>query len=110
MGLKDGTLESLVQGQSGFPSTKTVLHQMLQALDCLPFHDIVHHDVKPENVLYLRQPDDQYIFQLGDFGLCNRIVSAHTLVGSPLYLAPEMLLGGEQTHKIDVWSLFVTVL
>ena len=66
--------------------------------------------VKPENILYVTRPDDQYQFQLGDFDLCNRVVSANTSVGSPLYMAPEMFQRGEQTHKVDVWSLFVTML
>jgi serine/threonine protein kinase len=66
--------------------------------------------VKPENILYISQPGGQYQFQLGDFGLCNRAVDAATSVGTPLYLAPEMFLEGDQTHKVDVWSLFVTML
>ena len=111
MGLKEGTLGSLVEGgvdtsavaASAFP-------QMLQALDCIAWKGIVHRDVKPENILYISQPDGQYQFQLGDFGLCNRIVDAATIAGSRLYMPPEMLWGGDQTHKVDVWSLFVTIL
>jgi serine/threonine protein kinase len=66
--------------------------------------------VKPENILYVSQPDGQYQFQLGDFGLCNRIVDAATFAGSRLYIAPEMFQERGQTHKVDVWSLFVTML
>lgn len=66
--------------------------------------------MKPENILYVSQPDGQHQFQLGDFGLCNRIVDATTFAGSRLYMAPEMFRGENQTHKVDVWSLFVTML
>lgn len=113
MGLKEGTLQSLVENWT-LPSITNlahfVIHQMLQALDCLAWNGIVHRDVKPENILYQSLPGAQYQFQLGDFGLCNRAISAVTVVGSPLYMAPEMFQKGGQTHKADVWSLFVTIL
>lgn len=111
MGLKEGTLESLIEsGVDTLNVAKSVFPQMLQALDFLAWKGIVHRDVKPENILYISQPDGQYQFQLGDFGLCNRIVDATTIAGSRLYMAPEMVQKGVQTHKVDVWSLFATML
>jgi serine/threonine protein kinase len=112
MGLKEGTLESLVWNAAS-PSTSIaglVFVQMLQALDCLEWNGIVHRDVKPANILYTLQPDGQHQFQLGDFGLCNRVVDATTFAGSRPYMAPEMFRKGGQTSKLDVWSLFVTML
>ncbi|CDM30302.1 hypothetical protein DTO013E5_9283 [Penicillium roqueforti] len=112
MGLKDGALSSLVlkgDFMSVHDLAKCVCHQMLQALDCLAVNGVVHRDVKPENILYTALPNAQYRFYLGDFGLCNRTVSAHSSVGTPLYTAPEVCQSGAQTHKMDVWSLFVTI-
>jgi serine/threonine protein kinase len=111
MGLKEGTLESLVEsGADASAVANSVFPQMLQALDCIAWKGIVHRDVKPENILYISQPDGQYQFQLGDFGLCNRIIDAATFAGTYLYMPPEMLQEGDQTHKVDVWSLFVIML
>ena len=111
MGLREGTLESLVEsGADAFAVANSAFPQMLQALDCIAWKGIVHRDVKPENILYISQPDGQYQFQLGDFGLCSRIVDVATFAGSQLYMAPEMFQEGHQTHKADVWSLFVTIL
>jgi len=91
MGLKEGTLESLVEsGADASAVANSVYPQMLQGLDHLAWKGIVHRDIKPENILHVSQPDGQYQFQLGDFGLCNRIVDAATFAGSRLYMPPEM--------------------
>jgi serine/threonine protein kinase len=110
MGLKEGTLEALVEnGAEASAIANSVYPQMLQALDCIAWNGIIHRDVKPENILYITQPGGEYQFQLGDFGLCNRAVDATTFVGTQLYMAPEMFRKGGQTSKLDVWSLFVTM-
>ena len=87
-----------------------IFPQMLRALNYLASEGIVHRDVKPENILYISQPGDPHRFQLGDFGLCNRVVDAVSFAGSRLYIPPEMFVERCQTHKVDVWSLFVTML
>lgn len=112
MGLKDGNVRSLVtcgSVQCTYELAWSIFHQMLQALDCLAVHGVVHRDVKPENILYTSLPDGQYQFQLGDFGLCNHSLAAVTTVGTPIYMAPEVYRREEQTHKMDIWSLFVTM-
>ncbi|KAM5356570.1 hypothetical protein ACJ41O_003216 [Fusarium nematophilum] len=112
MGLKEGTLRSLVDSDCSVPITDlahTVLHHMLQALDRLAIEGIIHRDMKPENILYVSH-QGRYHFQLGDFGLSHRAAFAATFAGSPLYMAPEMFQGGKQTHKVDIWSLYVTML
>ncbi|KAI1428209.1 kinase-like protein [Xylaria sp. FL1777] len=111
MGLKEGTLQSLLQGRLTVPINDlavTVFHHMLQALDCLSGEGIVHRDIKPENILYVTR-SNEYHFQLGDFGLSNHQIVAQTFAGSLLYMAPE-LFQGKQTHKADVWALCVTML
>lgn len=110
MGLKEGTLESLVEIGTATRFEYSLFHHMLQALDCLAFYGIIHRDVKPENILYVTGSDGQYVFQLGDFGLCNRKIIAESCVGTLIYMAPELFQEKEQTDKVDVWSLFVTML
>ncbi|KAJ8062011.1 hypothetical protein OCU04_009793 [Sclerotinia nivalis] len=111
MGLKEGSLNSLIEsGVDVSEVANSVFPQMLKALDFIACKGIVHRDVKPDNILFISQPEGQYQFHLGDFGLCNRIADAKTFAGTSIYMAPEMLHGGAQTHKVDVWSLFVTML
>ncbi|KAL8652677.1 MAG: hypothetical protein Q9210_002540 [Variospora velana] len=113
MGLKEGSLETLIQANV-FQEDQTqianaLFPQMLQALDCLAHGNILHRDIKPDNILYTVLPNGKYHFQLTDFGLCNLATQATTFAGSPRFMAPEILQGGPQTSKVDTWSLFVTV-
>jgi serine/threonine protein kinase len=91
IGLKKRILESLIENRiDTFAVTNSAFPQMLQALDCIIWKGIVHRDMKPENILYVLQPDDQYQFQLGDFGFCNRIVDTATFADTCLYITPEI--------------------
>ena len=114
MALKEGNLDSLI-GRDYFQQKPRligpVLHQTLQALDYLAYNGIIHRDVKPANILYSTLPEDKHSYYLADFGLCNHIRDARTQVGSPIFMAPEILQGegAQQTAKVDIWSLFVTI-
>lgn len=125
--LMEGTLKSLVESVNApctFALATGVLHEMLQALDYLSCLGYVHRDVKPGNIFYVsRRPNPQsttwldvlpYHFRLGDFGLCDRVQNISGAAdGTPFYMAPELFEEPRrhaQSHKSDVWSLYVTVL
>ncbi|KAL9240419.1 hypothetical protein vseg_014643 [Gypsophila vaccaria] len=80
-------------------------HLMQVVLYC---HDkgVVHRDLKPENILLATKASSSPI-KLADFGLATYIKPAgqslHGTVGSPFYIAPEVLSGG-YTQAADVWS------
>lgn len=122
-GLKDGSLDELVLSGAYAAAADSLpplsirelaarmIDHMLQALDVLACEGIVHRDVKPDNIFYVRRAG-AYHFQLGDFGLSNFTRLATTQQsGTPIYMAPEVYSGSsQQTPKADVWSLFVTLL
>lgn len=67
-------------------------------------HDmgVVHRDVKPENILLSSSGK----MKLADFGLAVRVSHGQSLtgvVGSPAYVAPEVLVG-DYSQKVDIWS------
>lgn len=85
---------------------RVVLRQLFAATASLHKHGIVHRDIKPENVL-LRTDADVGPIALTDFALAQVVHDADTLFsacGSPLYVAPEMLLGSGYGRAVDVWS------
>lgn len=64
----------------------------------------MHRDLKPANILLHNGQ-----VKLADFGFCKALSShqdlSQTMVGSPIYMAPEILLGHDYTIKADIWSL-----
>ena len=75
-------------------------------------HDnkIVHRDIKLENILVNKNPEGNLTaVKLGDFGLATKIENGllNQKCGSPVYVAPEVLLGKDYGFEVDVWSLGV---
>ncbi|ODV95353.1 hypothetical protein PACTADRAFT_41952 [Pachysolen tannophilus NRRL Y-2460] len=87
-----------------------VIYQILLALGYLHDQDIVHRDVKPENVLYLDKSDSSPIV-LADFGIAKKLSTPDQLLtsmaGSFGYVAPEVLKGTGHGKPCDIWSLGV---
>ena len=88
-----------------------VMSQMLSSIKHLHGHGIVHRDLKPENFL-MNDPSENSEVKLIDFGLSKRfsakkeVEKMHTVVGTPYYVAPEVLKGNYDI-SCDVWSLGV---
>ncbi|OWK15609.1 hypothetical protein Celaphus_00004641 [Cervus elaphus hippelaphus] len=82
---------------------------ILVALRHLHFKNIVHCDLKPENVL-LSSADPFPQVKLCDFGFARIIGEKsfrRSVVGTPAYLAPEVLLNQGYNRSLDMWSVGV---
>ncbi|XP_027896733.1 serine/threonine-protein kinase D3 isoform X2 [Xiphophorus couchianus] len=91
--------------------TKFLVTQILVALRHLHFKNIVHCDLKPENVLLASaEPFPQV--KLCDFGFARIIGEKsfrRSVVGTPAYLAPEVLRSKGYNRSLDMWSVGVIV-
>ncbi|XP_077179125.1 serine/threonine-protein kinase D1 isoform X2 [Paroedura picta] len=85
--------------------------QILVALRHLHFKNIVHCDLKPENVL-LASADPFPQVKLCDFGFARIIGEKsfrRSVVGTPAYLAPEVLRNKGYNRSLDMWSVGVII-
>eukprot|EP00347_Sterkiella_histriomuscorum_P003374 403364539 len=88
----------------------SIMRQMLAAVRYLHEKQICHRDIKPENFLISELEDGLVIVKLIDFGFSKRFskdtenLEMHALLGTPNYIAPE-ILSGQYDFKCDIWSL-----
>lgn len=97
-------------GPLGEVSTSEVARRLLGALRTAHERGVVHRDVKPSNVML--SADGRVT--LTDFGIAQaaddpRLTTTGSLVGSPGYMAPERLDGGNADPASDLWSLGATL-
>ncbi|XP_020285583.1 serine/threonine-protein kinase ULK3 [Pseudomyrmex gracilis] len=105
-----GDLSSFIKKKHKLPENicRRFLQQLALALRYLREHNVCHMDLKPQNLLLMRKP--QLVLKVGDFGFAQYFsASEHkvTIRGSPLYMAPEMLLKHKYDARVDLWSVGV---
>lgn len=87
-----------------------IMEKLLRAINHCHANNVAHRDLKPENILYASKDDDAEL-KIIDFGLSKQTKrhsgsSMATIVGTPYYVAPEVL-HGKYGFDCDQWSLGV---
>jgi calcium-dependent protein kinase len=81
---------------------RDVWQDLLIGIRTLHATGIYHRDLKLQNVLYLYQERRAKII---DFGMATCFGSPEGMVGSPMFMSPQVLNNQKYTHKCDIWSL-----
>lgn len=89
------------------------LRQIAGAMRALNAKGIVHRDLKPQNILLCHGPKPKpapvdITLKIADFGFARFLqdgVMAATLCGSPMYMAPEVIMSLQYDAKADLWSI-----
>lgn len=87
-----------------------ILRQAAEALAEAHAHGMVHRDVKPQNLLLVRSEGGGEFVKLIDFGIAKLedegdLTMTGMALGTPGYMAPEVITGGEATARSDVYAL-----
>jgi len=116
--MKGGSLQSrLASLQSASrrltePEIYKIIAPIVDAMEYCHSENVVHRDLKPDNILYESEPVEKSILKISDFGFAKFFESSKmltTLCGSPNYVAPEIISHDHPQYdcKVDCWSLGV---
>jgi serine/threonine protein kinase len=116
--LAGGTLRDVLAQRSSLPLQEALIsiEQAAVALDYAHAHGIIHRDLKPSN--FLLYPDGRLL--LADFGIARimqrngkaslmTLTNTGTILGTPDYMAPEMIRGGQIDHRTDIYELGIVL-
>ena len=84
-----------------------IFQQILMGLNYLHINNIVHRDIKLENVLMQTDNKDDLTLKITDFGFAkvfNREEGLTDILGSPLYMAPEIVQKKSYNSAVDIWA------
>ncbi|XP_032354820.1 serine/threonine-protein kinase ULK2 isoform X3 [Camelus ferus] len=92
---------------------RVFLHQIASAMRVLHSKGVIHRDLKPQNILlsYANRRKSSVSgirIKIADFGFARYLHSnmmAATLCGSPMYMAPEVIMSQHYDAKADLWSI-----
>jgi len=110
--MKKGSLTRFVGKSINWPEEciAYVCKNVLEALTFLHQNNRIHRDIKSDNILLGTEGE----VKICDFGfaatLCEEGQKRRTMVGTPYWMAPELISGEEYDEKVDIWSLGITAL
>ena len=86
------------------PLIAYIIREVLLGIDALHRNEQVHRDIKSDNTLV----DMDGSVKIADFGFCAQLDKRHSkrnsVVGTPFWMAPEVIRGSKYGMKVDVWS------
>jgi serine/threonine-protein kinase len=112
--LPGGTLEArLREGGLDRRWSVDLVVKMAEALEYAHTHGVIHRDIKPSNILL----DGEGQPVLADFGIARmaqaegdpNLTAVGTVMGTPAYMAPEQLSGGQPDARSDIYALGVVL-
>ncbi|KAI9678081.1 MAG: hypothetical protein M1817_006025 [Caeruleum heppii] len=107
---ENGSLHSICKNFGKFPENLVGLYmsQVLHGLLYLHEQGVIHRDIKGANILTTKEG----LVKLADFGVATRTTGLHesSVVGTPYWMAPEVIELSGATTASDIWSLGCTVI
>lgn len=107
--VKGGELFKRLTKLNSFTETQAadIIHQIMLGLNYMHLQNITHRDIKPENILLVSDQVNNFDIKIADLGFACQVQEngLDLVLGTPLYMAPELVRHQKYTEKVDVWSL-----
>lgn len=89
-----------------------IILQLCDALQTAHEHQVIHRDLKPNNLMMLEKPNQPLYLKVLDWGIAKALSEDHTAltqhaVGTPLYMAPEQVFTQQVDARTDIFSVGV---
>jgi serine/threonine-protein kinase len=100
-------------GPMGYGQAVEILRQVADALSVAHQNQIIHRDLKSQNVMLTAGADGRVVAKLVDFGIAKtfdepvQLTEAGFVLGTPHYMSPEQAAGKAVDHRADLYSLGV---
>lgn len=93
------------------PEIVKLFRQLLSAVHVMHEEGVLHRDIKPQNIMIVTEDGCPPFLKLTDFGAARQLTgerltkSVSTLIGTPLYMAPEQFVSSRTDKSADIYSL-----
>jgi WD40 repeat protein/serine/threonine protein kinase len=107
--LRGGSLHHSLKAEGPWKPQRIaeMLTQIAAALTVAHRQGVIHRDLKPENIL-MDENSNAYLSDFGiakDLGMRDSITQNNAIVGSPAYISPEQIKGGQPTPQTDIYMM-----
>ncbi|KAH9823994.1 kinase-like domain-containing protein [Melampsora americana] len=98
--------------------SRNIFRQLILGIEYLHFNEILHRDIKPDNILFFENPKtcNEPLCKIVDFGVSETFGkdgddTTQKLAGSPAFISPELCAstGGTRGKPADIWAMGVTL-
>ena len=114
--LCDCELEKILNDSpKGFssPVILSIMKGLNNAFKIMNMNNILHRDIKLENIMvkYIDSSHKRFIPKINDYGLSKQVKGGitSTICGTPIFMAPELILQKPYNNKADLWSIGVMI-